>query len=133
MSSAASPGPEVDISDYLNRCLTTPDWWVGEENRPSSAAFKQPDFSTDMASIAKTAEYTLSRFPAGYGLVSFGYGAAKTIGFFARQEVDLAFPDNRAHANVYNPHQSSSKRKTMAQKLAQSEQLKVLCVPNFPS
>ena len=39
--SDASPGPEVDSTDNLFRCITTPDWWVSEEGRPSSAAFKQ--------------------------------------------------------------------------------------------
>ncbi len=118
-------------SDHLHRCLTAPDWWVAEENRPSSAAFKQPDFSTDMASIAKTPEYTLARFPAGCGLVAFNYGEAKTIGFITRQEEDPEFPDNKAHANVYNPQASGSKRKTMAQKLAQK--CAVLKPPTFPA
>lgn len=86
--SDASPGPEVDPTENLFRCITTNDWWVAEEGRPSSAAFKQPDFSTDMESIAKTPEYTLRRFPAGCGLVAFNYGTAKAIGFVARQEGD---------------------------------------------
>lgn len=131
MSDAASPGPEVDPADFLNRCLTTPDWWVAEEGRPSSTAFKQPDFSTDIASLAKSAEYTLARFPPGCGLVSFNYGEAKTIGFIARQEADPEFPDNKAPANVYNAQPSGSKRKTMAQKLAQK--CLVLRAPSFPS
>lgn len=132
MSTGASPGPEVAIGENLHRCLTTPDWWVGEENRPSSAAFKQPDFSTDMASIAKTVEYTLSRFPDGCGLVAFVYREAKAIGFLARQEEDPEYPGNKAHANVYNPNKPS-KRKIMAQKLAQSSGLVVLRIPSFTS
>jgi hypothetical protein len=131
MTTAASPGPEVDIAEFLNRCLTTSDWWVAEENRPSSAAFKQPDFSTDIQSIAKTVEYTLGRFPAGCGLVSFNYGDAKLVGFIARQEADPEYPDNQAHANVYNPQPQGSKRKTMAQKLAQK--CKILRAPSFAS
>src|SRR5947208_558420 len=99
MSSPASPTAEVDPREDLYRCITTPDWWVEEENRPSSAAFKQPDFSTDVASLAGSPDYTLSRFAQGCGLVSFNYGEAKAIGFIARVEADPNFPENKAHAN----------------------------------
>jgi len=134
MTNPASSGPEVDQGENLFRCITTPDWWVAEEKRPSSAAFKQPDFSTDMASIAKEPSYTLSRFPGGCGLVVFNYGKAKAIGFIARAEPDPEHPDNKAHANVYNPN-SGSKRKTMAQKLAQmiADANGVLVAPTFKS
>src|SRR6516225_9065658 len=114
MSNVAAPGPEVDAAERLYRCITTPAWWVPEENRPSSAAFKQPDFSTDMASVAGTPAYTLGRFPPGCGLVAFFYCDAKAIGFIARVEPDPEYPDNKAHANVYNPNNSQKKRKTMA-------------------
>ena len=40
------------------------------------------------------------------------------IGFIARIEPDPEYPENKAHANVYNLN-GGSKRKTMAQKLAQ--------------
>ena len=119
MSTAGSPRSEVDPQEDLYRCLTTMDWWVAEEKRPSSAAFKQPVFSTDVASLAGSPQYTLGRFPDGCGLVLFNYGDAKTLGFIARLEIDPEHPENKAHANVYNPN-ASSKRKTMAQKLAQS-------------
>jgi hypothetical protein len=115
--SDASPGPGVDPADNLFRCITTNDWWVPEQGRPSSAAFKQPDFSIDMESVARTPEYTLRRFPAGCGLVSINYGTAKAIGFVARKEVDPEFPDNLAHANVYNSVTSGNVRKKMAQRL----------------
>ena len=118
MSTASSPGQEVDTKEDLYRCLTTMDWWVAEEGTPSSAAFKQPEFSTDVVSLAGSPEYTLSRFPAGCGLILFNYGDAKGLGFAARLELDPEFPENKAHANVYNPN-VPSKRKTMAQKLAQ--------------
>ena len=111
--------------------LTTMSWWVAEEGRPSSAAFKQPDFSTDVASIAGSPQYTLARFQPGCGLVAFNYGDAKGLGFIARHEIDPQFPDNKAHANLYNPH-ASSRRKSMAQKLAQ-EFCRVLVVPTLPS
>ncbi len=134
MNPSPTPGPEVDVIEDLYRCITTPAWWVAEENRPSSAAFKQPDFSTDIVSIARTPEHTLSRFPAGCGLVFFNYGDAKAIGFLARKEVDPQHPDNLAHGNVYNGIQSGSKRKTMAQKLVDKIVRKntIVKVPNFP-
>jgi hypothetical protein len=116
MSQAGAPGPEVDPSEDLYRCLTTPAWWVAEERRPSSAAFRHPDFSVDVASLAGSPAYTLSRFPAGCGLVSFNYGAAKAVGCIARLEADPEHPENRAHANVYTSP-SAGKRKVMAQKL----------------
>jgi hypothetical protein len=120
MSNGELPGPEVDPKEDLYRCITTPDWWVSEASRPSSAAFKQPDFSTDMASIARSPEYTLRRFPPGCGLVSFNYAEAKKIGFVARIEPDPDYPDNHAHANVYNSATSGNARKKMAQKLVET-------------
>ena len=116
MSPPPAPGPELAVDEDLYRCITTPTWWVDEENRPSSAAFRHPDFSTDIVSIAGTPDYTLSRFGPGCGLVLFNYGDAKLIGFLARKELDPQHPDNLAHANVYS-HPSNSKRKTMALKL----------------
>jgi len=124
------PGPEVDPAEDLYRCLTTPQWWVEEEQRPSSAAFKHPDFSTDVASLAGSPEYTLRRFPPGCGLVSFNYGDAKAIAFLARLEPDPDYPENKAHANVHNPN-PTAKRKVMAQKLAQK--CAVVKVPAFAS
>ncbi len=134
MSGSGTPGPEVEAKEDLYRCLTTPDWWVAEEKRPSSAAFKQPDFSTDVASIAGSPEYTLGRFRKGCGLVVFNYGDAKAIGFIARLETDPEFPENKAHANVYNPS-AAGKRKTMAQKLVQKivENGGILVEPTFSS
>jgi hypothetical protein len=134
MSNSITPGPEIDVKDDLYRCVTTNDWWVAEENRPSSAAFKQPDFSTDVVSLAGSPEYTLSRFPEGCGLVQFNYGDAKLIGFIARLERDPDHPDNHAHANVYNSH-GSSKRKTLAQKLVEKivEKGGIIRAPSFGS
>jgi hypothetical protein len=95
MSQAGAPGPEVDTKEDLYRCLTTPDWWVAEEKRPSSAAFKQPDFSADVASLAGSPQYTLERFPAECGLVAFNHGDAKEIGFIARLEPDRTIPTTK--------------------------------------
>jgi hypothetical protein len=67
-------------------------------------------------------------------LVSFNCGDARAIGFIARLERDPEFPDNHAHANVYNPN-NPNKRKTMAQKLVQKivEKQGVLVEPFFTS
>jgi hypothetical protein len=133
MSQPSTPGPEVDGREHLYRCITTPAWWVAEENRPSSAAFKSPVFSVDIASLVGSPANTLSRFPRGCGLVQFNCGDAKAIGFVARQEIDPRFPDNLAHANVYNDAQSGNKRKTVAQKLIDQivEKRGILVEPRF--
>jgi hypothetical protein len=131
MSEGTSPGPEVDPKEDLYRCLTTPAWWVPEEKRPSSAAFRHPSFSADVVSMTDSPRSTLSRFAAGCGLVQFNYGNAKRLGFVARHEKDPEFPDNEAHANVYSsPH--ANKRKAMAQKLAQ-DYCTVVVEPSFPT
>ena len=93
-------GPQVPASEALRRAITSLDWWVAAENRVSSAAFAFPVFSVDVASLA-TPEQTLGRFKAGCGLVQFNSGAARQLGFDARQELDARFPENSAHANVY--------------------------------
>ena len=133
MSDTATPS-KVDSKEDLYRCITTPDWWVAEEKRPSSAAFKQPVFSTDVASRAGSIDHTLRRFSAACGLVCFNYADAKTIGFIARLEEDPEHPDNKAHANVYNPN-ATSKRKTMAAKLIQKivERGGIFVEPTFVS
>jgi hypothetical protein len=122
-------GPPVDAAEDLFRGITTEDWWVAEEGRPSSAAFRHPDFSTDVVSLAGTPAFTLGHLPPGSGLVRFNCGAARAIGFDARLEADPENPGNHAHANVYSLH-STSQRKKAAQKLV------VLCTivqpPNFP-
>jgi len=133
MNDAVTPGQEVDVKDDLYRCITTPDWWDSNENRPSSASFKQPDFSTDVARIAGSPDYTLSRFPKGCGLVSFNYGDAKAIGYTARLEIDPQHAENHAHANVYNPLDSDNKRKKLAKKLIDAILKKggIVRVPTF--
>ncbi|HET6884026.1 MAG TPA: hypothetical protein VFI31_27985 [Pirellulales bacterium] len=93
-------GPQVPASEALRRAITSLDWWVAAEDRVSSAAFAFPVFSVDVASLA-TPEQTLGRFKAGCGLVQFNSGAARQLGFDARQELDARFPENSAHANVY--------------------------------
>lgn len=113
-----SPGPLVAPVEDLYRGITTGDWWVEEENRPSSAAFKQPDFSTDIVSLAGSVDHTLSHLPEGSGVVQFNCGQASSLGYEIRQELDPQQPENHAHANVYN-RSGPSGRKKMAQRLVQ--------------
>src|SRR5688572_4146290 len=100
MSLASTPGPDVAAHEDLYRGLTTPAWWVAQERRPSSAAFRHPSFSVDVASLAGTPEHTLAHLTAGSGVVVFNCGAARQLGFITRLEADPLHPDNKAHANV---------------------------------
>jgi hypothetical protein len=126
---AAGPrGPQVAAVEDLYRGITTPAWWVAEEGRPSSAAFRHPDFSTDIVSLAGSPAYTKSHLPAGSGIVQFNCGAARALDFDAREEADPENADNHAHANVYSLH-NTNQRKKAAQRLV------ALCTvveaPNF--
>ena len=84
----SSPGVKVDDKEELYRGITTEAWWVAEEHRPSSAAFKHSEFSVDIASLAESPAHTLGHLPAGSGVVSFNASVAHGIGFEARQEPD---------------------------------------------
>ena len=123
-----SPGPQVDDAEDLYRGITTESWWVEAENRPSSAAFRHPDFSVDIASLAGSPAHTLGHLPPGSGIVSFNCGVAHGIGFVVRREPDPAHPENHAHANVYGSP-SASQRKRMAQRLA--TECTLVHQPNF--
>src|SRR5438874_1979110 len=114
-------GPPVDGQEDLYRLITTKDWW--QNDRPSSAAFKLPKFSTNVVSLTtleKTVEQLIKLLnkPKG-GVVQFNCGIARGFGFDARMELDQNFPENTAHANVYHDG-SGSRRKTDAKKLAES-------------
>jgi hypothetical protein len=111
-----APGPEVARHEDLYRCLMYPDWYHADENRVSSAAFKWPVFSVDVASLAGSPERTLSRFRSGTGLVSFNCGQAADLGCTTRLEPDEQVPDNPAHAHVYMPA-GNAQRKRVAQRL----------------
>ncbi len=134
MSSAESPpadgphGPLVGDAEELYRCIMYPEWWVEEEGRISSFAFKFPYFSVDVASLAGSPDATLSRFRPGTGLVSFPCRVAKELGCDVRLEPDPRYPDNRAHAHVY---MATERRKTIARKLM--EACTVLRKPSFGS
>ncbi len=128
MSSA--PGPEVPPGEDLYRGLTTPDWWVEQEKRPSSAAFTFPSFSVDVAALARSPTHTLAHLPAGCGLVAFNCGQARALGFNARLEPDSEQPQNTAHANVYCDL-PTNQRKKRAQKLVAL--CRVILEPGFPS
>ena len=103
---------EIDGGDFLYRAITTADWWVEDENRPSSAAFNSALFSADLESIlGGNPESTLARQKPGAGLVRFSVAAAKALGFDVRREVDPNFPDNKAHAHVYCNLGNKARRK----------------------
>jgi hypothetical protein len=91
--------------------------WNEEEQRITSAAFKFPCFSVDVASLAGSPESTLSRFLPGTGLVVISCRAAKELGCDVRLEPDPHCPENQAHAHVYVPVE---KRKTIARKLVEA-------------
>jgi hypothetical protein len=132
MSEADRSGPQVDASETLYRLITTPDWWVAEERRPSSAAFDEPKFSVNMASRT-TVEHTKRQLredlarPDG-GIVSFGCGRARELGFDARDERDERFPHNVAHAHVYYDGGRNS-RKRNARRLA--KECAIVLEPTF--
>jgi hypothetical protein len=133
MSDQPSPpqqGPLVADNEDLYRGITSNDWWIPEENRPSSAAFRFPDFSTDVVSLAGSPEYTLAHLPAGSGIAQFNAGGARTLGFNARLEPDPEQTENPAHANVYCSL-AGNQRKKAAQKLAQAAHCTLVRTPNF--
>src|SRR4051794_30170427 len=121
-------GPPVADDEELYRCIMYPNWWVEEEQRISSAAFKFPRFSVDIASIAGSPEVTLSRFLPGTGMVVLACRVAKELGCDVRYELDEQYPDNKAHAHVYIP---TEKRKTIARKLVDAS--RVIRKPTFGS
>jgi hypothetical protein len=129
--SAASNGPHgppVRDEEELFRCIAYPNWWNEEEHRITSAAFKFPCFSVDVASLAGSPEATLSRFRPGTGLVTFPCRLARELGCDVRLESDPTSPENQAHAHVYVP---TEKRKTIARKLVDASI--VLRRPSFGS
>ena len=115
-SPPAEQGPAVPENEDLFRGITTPDWWLADEKRPSSAAFRvTPPFSVDIVSLAGSPEFTLGHLPAGCGLVMFNTGKARALGFDARHETDEENPENKAHAHVYtalvgNPRKAAAKK-----------------------
>jgi hypothetical protein len=110
-------GPPVSEENDLYRCIAHPHWWNEQEQRITSAAFKFPYFSVDVAALAGSPETTLSRFFVGTGLVVFACRIAKELGCDVRLEPDPTCPENRAHAHVYMP---AEKRKTIARKLVEA-------------
>jgi hypothetical protein len=110
-------GPPVHESHDLYRCIAYPHWWNEQEQRITSAAFKFPCFSVDVAALAGSPVTTLSRFRAGTGLAVFACRAAKELGCDVRLEPDPTCPENQAHAHVYMP---TEKRKTVARKLVEA-------------
>jgi hypothetical protein len=132
MSDGGVRGPQVDATEDLYRCITTPDWWLANAGRPSSAAFHEPKFSVNVASLTTLAETERQlREQLGKpdaGIVSFQCGRARELGFDARHEIDDRFPDNKAHAHVYYDGGRSS-RKKKARRLA--EECVTVLAPSF--
>lgn len=124
-------GPEVDAKEDLYRMITTKTWWVAGEGRPSSAAFDEPKFSVNVASLTSVDE-SLRQLrevlgkPNG-GLVVFNCGEARDLGFDARLELDEQYPNNTAHAHVY--YEGGEGRKKKARQLA--KQCRVAVAPTF--
>ena len=122
MADTDARGPQVEGVEDLYRLITTPDWWVPHENRPSSAAFDEPKFSVNIASLTTMEETTRqlreTLNKADGGIVSFNCGQAREHGFDARQEPDENYPDNAAHAHVYYDGSKSSRKKN-ARRLVQ--------------
>jgi hypothetical protein len=87
----------------------------------SSAAFNYPVFSVDVAGLAPVAN-TLARWPAGSGVVGFGCGVARGLGFDARHAPENG---NDAHADVHCAH-PPNERKRRARQLAGLCQVVVL-------
>ena len=125
-------GPAVVASENLLRFITTPSFWVLAEKRPSSAAFDKPKFSVTIESLASDAEHrrqltdTLQR-PNG-GIVRFSCRTARDLSFHADAEIDAQYPDNLAHAHVYDDGDNRS-RKRRARSLAM--QCSVVILPQF--
>ena len=120
-------GPPVADDEDLYRCIS-PEWWIDEEKRVSSAAFTFPRFSVDVASLAGSPQATLSRFRQGSGIAAFLCREARALGCDVRLEIDPAHPENKAHAHVSMP-QTSGKRKAAARRLA--AMCRVLIEPTF--
>ena len=85
-------------------------------------------FSVDLVSRVASIDETLSRFP-GFGLVQFNCGAVRAIRFDTRDEKDVDFPENLAHAHVYHLG-GTSRRKKDARELAKSYINKIIRVPD---
>jgi hypothetical protein len=123
-------GTEVDGADFLYRAITTADWWVEDENRPSTAVFNAREFCADVESLAGDHQATLSRHKPGCGIVRFNAGVARALGFCARKAVDPDFPDNAAHADVTCDLGNKDRRRA-AKKLIHHPDTLVLVQPDL--
>lgn len=132
MSTAEERGPAIEDAESLYRCITCPEWW--HDGRPSSAAFKSPKFSVNVASLT-TLDATIALMhdvlecPNG-GIVAFECGFARQLGYDPRLERDERHPENGAHAHVYFDG-SPSQRMKSAKKLAM--RCTTLTSPSFPA
>ncbi len=115
------PGPLLADTEDVYRAILYPGWWSEERKRPSTAAFADEVFSVD-AKSRTTPQQTAARYRNVNRLAEFNCGEAKSVGFEARDEPDLDFPENLAHAHVYCLGYNITKpsdRKAKARKLAE--------------
>jgi hypothetical protein len=92
------------IDGYLYRRVR-PDQIVFDQNlgrrRPSSAAFKNPDLSTDAAAVLSADgldwHFSLEGYP-GYSLVQFTAAFCRGLGL---PVIHKPLPENRAHTEVH--------------------------------
>ena len=129
---ASGRGPAVDASANLLRFITTPSFWVSAAQRPSSAAIDKPKFSVNIESLASFAEHQrqltdVLKRPTG-GIVRFACSAARALSFQAHAEIDDEYPENVAHAHVYDDGEDRT-RKKRARSLA--SQCDVIVEPRF--
>jgi hypothetical protein len=111
---APAAGQQVPDTDTLHRVIVPAAAAVRFPGGVlSSAAFNFSVFSVDVARLSPVAD-TLTRWPAGSGLVGFGSGQARGLGFDARHAPELG---NDAHADVHCTH-PSGERKRRARQLA---------------
>ncbi len=108
-------GPTVDASENLLRFITTSSFWVSVAKRPSSAAFDKPKFSVNIESLASSGEHQrqltdVLKRPEG-GIVRFLCDAARDLSFHTHAEIDDQYPDNVAHAHVYDDGEDRTRKK----------------------
>lgn len=136
MSDGEARGPQVDSAEDMYRAIPIPDWWDSSADppRPRSLAFKISNpFSVNIVSeigldgAIRHLRDVLNSHQGG--IVSFNCGNARTLGFDARRELDVNYPENVAHANVYYNGTNSS-RKKRAKKLA-TEYCQTVLEPSF--
>ena len=120
MNAPAPPGQGIGDEERLYRLITTENWWTG--GRVGSGAFSGESFSVNRASLATIEDCQRQLNEMGHsdgGVVSFLAGDARALEFDVRAEADPLYPENLAHAHVFN-NGGNSGRKKRAKKLVLS-------------